>query len=320
MGPAELRGAAAEMNFSGKKILITGATGTVGRPIAEALAATNEVWCLGRFGDPAIRADLQKQGIATVQWNLGTSELDGLPKGFTHVFHSAVIKNDESQSDHIEKHAFAAAQLMHHCRDGEAFIFVSASSVYRRQEPGRLHKEDDLLGDNTPVLETYAMHKNGTEAVVRSLARLYGLRSTIARLSVTFGAQGYGGLPSTFCQLMLDGKPIPTRESPDENWCSPMHSDDYVRQVPLLWAIAAVPATVLNWGGDEAVTQREIAEYVAEITGLPLRFEINPRHRMSAALDSARRRKMIGTCEVDWREGVRRTLKARFPGVIKEAA
>lgn len=300
-----------------KKILITGASGTVGRPVAEALARENEVWCLGRFGDEAVRAALEGQGIQVFRWDLGTSGLEGLPGGFTHVFHSAVIKNDEDQATHIDKHAFATAQLMHHCRDGEAFIFVSASSVYRRQELGRRHREDDLLGDNTPVIETYAMHKNGAEAVVRALARLYGLRSTIARLSVTFGPQGYGGLPSAFYKLMSEGKPVPARASPDENWCNPMYSDDYIRQVPLLWDVAAVPATVLNWGGDEAVTQRQIAEYVAQITGAPLRFELDERHRMSAAFDNTRRRALIGDCQVDWREGVRRTLEARFPGSVK---
>jgi UDP-glucuronate 4-epimerase len=300
-----------------KKILITGATGTVARPVAEALARDNEVWCLGRFGDGEVKAALQAQGINLLYWDLGVSGLDGLPGGFTHVFHSAVIKNGEDQATHIDKHAFATAQLMHHCRGAEAFTFISASSVYRRQEPGRRHREEDHLGDNTPVLETYCMHKNGAEAVVRALSRLYGLRSTIARLSVTYGALGYGGLPSTFLGLMLEGKPVPARASPDENWCNPLHEDDFIRQAPLLWDVAAVPATVVNWGGDEAVTQRQIAEYVSEITGVPVRFELNERHRMSCAFDNTRRMALIGACEVPWREGVRRSLEARFPDVVK---
>lgn len=300
-----------------KKILITGASGTVGRPLAESLVKDNEVWCLGRFGDEAVRAALEAQGIKLFKWDLGVSYLEGLPGGFTHVFHSAVIKDADTQENHIEKHAFAAAQLMHHCRDGEAFVFISASSVYRRQELGRRHREDDLLGDNTPVLETYAMHKNGTEATVRALSRLYGLKSTIARLSVTFGPQGYGGLPATFFKLMLEGQPVPVRASPDENWCNPMYADDVIRQAPLLWDVASVPATVLNWGGDEAVTQRDIAEYVSQITGVPVTYAFKERHRMSCGFDNTRRLSLIGPCEVDWREGVRRTLEARFPGSVK---
>lgn len=304
----------------GKKVLITGASGTVGRPVAESLVRENEVWCLGRFSDPQTRAELEAQGMKLLDWNLGVSGIEDLPSGFTHVFHAAVIKNDDDQASHIDKHAFAAAQLMHHCRDGEAFIFISASSVYRRQNLGRPFREDDFLGDNTPVLETYAMHKNGTEAVVRALARLYGLRSTIARLSVTFGPQGYGGLPSTFFKLMLAGEPVPVRASPDENWCSPLYEDDFVRQAPLLWEAASVPATVLNWGGDEAVTQRDIAEYISALTGIPVRYAFKRSHRMSGALDPSRRQALIGRCRVDWREGVRRTLAARFPDHVRLSA
>ena len=41
-----------------KKILITGATGQVGRPIAESLAKDNEIWCAARFSVRASRAAL----------------------------------------------------------------------------------------------------------------------------------------------------------------------------------------------------------------------------------------------------------------------
>ncbi len=303
--------------LTNKKILITGASGTVARPVAEALAANNEVWCLGRFGDPQVRAALLAKGIKLFQWDLGLSSLDGLPGGFTHVFHSAVIKNVDDFNSQVDRHAFATAQLMTHCRDGEAFIFVSASSVYRRLDFGHLHKETDPLGDSSPLVETYSTHKNGAEAVVRALARVYGLRSIIARLSVTYGPVGYGGLPATIYAAMSAGKPMPVRASPEENWCSPMHTDDVVRQVPLLWEAASVPATAVNWGGDEAIRQQDMIDYIAEITGIPVLTEVNPRHRMSCAFDNTLRQKLIGKCEVPWREGVRRTLEARFPGAVK---
>ncbi|MER5850831.1 hypothetical protein ABT126_28345 [Streptomyces sp. NPDC002012] len=51
---------------NGKKILVTGGTGQVARPVAEAFARDNEVWCLGRFGDPAARRALEDAGARTV--------------------------------------------------------------------------------------------------------------------------------------------------------------------------------------------------------------------------------------------------------------
>ena len=35
-----------------QKVLVTGATGQVARPIAEQLNANNEVWAAARFSDP----------------------------------------------------------------------------------------------------------------------------------------------------------------------------------------------------------------------------------------------------------------------------
>ncbi|MEI5034551.1 hypothetical protein RB201_23020 [Streptomyces sp. S1A(2023)] len=57
--------------MSAKKILITGGTGQVARPLAEALAPENEVWCLGRFGAPDIERQLNVQGINTWRWGHG---------------------------------------------------------------------------------------------------------------------------------------------------------------------------------------------------------------------------------------------------------
>jgi len=47
----------------GAKILITGPTGQVASPIAQALAADNEVWGIARFTNAAARVDLEKAGI-----------------------------------------------------------------------------------------------------------------------------------------------------------------------------------------------------------------------------------------------------------------
>ena len=92
-----------------------------------------EMWAReGADLKPAVRAALQAKGIMLLRWDLGQSDLDGLPRGFTHVFHSAVIKNVDDFNSQVDRHAFATAQLMTHCRDAEAFLFISASSVLFR--------------------------------------------------------------------------------------------------------------------------------------------------------------------------------------------
>jgi nucleoside-diphosphate-sugar epimerase len=58
-------GEAEELNdrLIGEKVLVTGATGQIGFPLAENLAHDNEVWGLARFGDHASRARAEAVGI-----------------------------------------------------------------------------------------------------------------------------------------------------------------------------------------------------------------------------------------------------------------
>jgi nucleoside-diphosphate-sugar epimerase len=302
--------------ISGRKILITGGTGTVGRPVAEALAADNEVWCLGRFGDADVRAALEQVGVTTHVWNMGVDPLDGVPRDFTHVLHAAVLKGIDDFDTQIEVNGTAVATLMTHCASLAAFLFVSSSAVYKRLDPAHRHRETDPLGGSSPYLTSYPTQKVGSEAVVRSLARTFGIPSTIGRLSVTYGPYGYGGLPARFFERMLAGEPVPVPIGHD-NWCNPMHTDDVVRQVPLLWEVASVPATVVNWAGDEVVGQAEMMRYVSDLTGVPLTLEETEANRSSYALDNTRRIGLIGRCEVPWRDGVRRTIEARFAGAVR---
>jgi UDP-glucuronate 4-epimerase len=303
--------------ISGKKILVTGASGTVARPAAEALAKENEVWCIGRFGDAAARDALESQGMTIHRWDMANLEpLEGLPTDFTHVMHSAVLKGVDDWQTQIEVNGGATAMLMLHCRDAEAFLFVSSSTVYQELEPEHLHTETDPLGGESAYMPFYTTQKIGTEAVVRSLATAFDLPSTIARLSVTYGPYGYGGLPARYFELMQAGTPMPISEGHDD-YCMPLHTDDVARQVPLLWGVAEVPATVVNWGGDEVVGQMEIMEYISELTGVPATFEASKVSRRSHAFDNTRRISLIGQCEVDWHDGVRRTLEARFPGAVR---
>jgi nucleoside-diphosphate-sugar epimerase len=62
------------------KILMTGATGMVGQPIATELARTNEVWAVGRFGDAQVRAAMEDAGVRTLRADLAGTDLPALPE------------------------------------------------------------------------------------------------------------------------------------------------------------------------------------------------------------------------------------------------
>ncbi|MBP2405825.1 nucleoside-diphosphate-sugar epimerase [Streptomyces syringium] len=306
--------------MTGKKILVTGGTGQVARPVAEALAAGNDVWCLGRFGTPGVERELRERGITTWRWDMDdTSEyaLKGLPEDFTHVIHSAVRRGEDGDFNAaVEVNAVAAGRLMTHCRTAEAFLYVSTGALYARQTLDHAYTESDPVDGVADWLPAYPVGKIATEGAVRAFARVLGLPTTIARLNIAYGPGGYGGVPMLYFQRMLAGEPIAVPRS-GQNWCSLLYTDDLVAQVPRLWDAASVPSTLVNWGGDESVGITDCVRHIEELTGVPARLVPSDVTRETYRFDPTLRRALTGPCEVTWRDGIHRTLEALYPDHIK---
>ncbi|MER0241408.1 NAD(P)-dependent oxidoreductase [Streptomyces sp. HSW2009] len=302
--------------MEGKKILITGGTGQVARPVAEALAVRNEVWCLGRCGTPGRARAPAERGITTRYWDLSDGSptaLADVPRDFTHVLHAAVRRGEDGDFDAaVEANAVATGALMHHCRTADAFLYVSTGAVYARQTLDHPYREGDPLDGVADWLPPYPVAKIAAEGAARAVARVLGLPTTVARLNIAYGPGGYGGVPMLYFRRMLAGEPIPVPTS-GQNWCSPLHTDDLVRQVPLLWEVAAVRATVVNWGGDEAVGITDCVRELERLTGGAPRLVPSEVTRETYAFDATLRRELIGSCTVDWRAGLRRSLAAHHP-------
>ncbi|WEV25423.1 NAD(P)-dependent oxidoreductase [Streptomyces sp. 71268] len=302
--------------MEGKKILVTGGTGQVARPVAEALAERNEVWCLGRFGTPGVARALAERSITTRYWDMNDTSptaLDGLPTDFTHVLHSAVRRGEDGDFDAaVAANAVSTGRLMAHCASAEAFLYVSTGALYARQTLDHAYRESDPLGGVADWLPAYPVAKIAAEGAARAFARVLGLSTTIARLNIAYGPGGYGGVPMLYFRRMLAGEPIAVPLQ-GQNWCSPLHTDDLVRQVPLLWEVATTGATIVNWGGDERVGITDCLRYLEELTGVAPRLVPSEVTRETYAFDPTVRRGLIGDCVVGWREGLRRTLAAHHP-------
>jgi nucleoside-diphosphate-sugar epimerase len=306
--------------LTGKKILITGATGQVARPVAEALAKDNEVWCLGRFGDAEARQELLSHGIRTWRWDMGTECLDGLPDDFTHVMHSAFHRGDGRDFNAtVDINCGAIGRLMMHCRRAEAFLFVSTGAVYAHQSLDHRYTETDALGGRALWFPTYPICKIASEGTVRALATTLSLPTTIARLNVAYGPYGHGGVHILFLRKIIAGQPI---EIPQvgQNWCSPIHTDDVARQVPLLWSVATAPALVVNWGGDDVVGMTDAMNYLAQLSGSAAIYANSDVTRETHAFDNTLRKSLIGECTVGWRDGFRRTLEVHLPDLVSTAS
>jgi UDP-glucuronate 4-epimerase len=300
-----------------KKMLFTGGTGQALRPALEAMAANNEVWALARFGDPAVRADLEAKGIHCYPWTMGEGDLADLDDDFTHVVHAAPYRGQPSSNTTAQANAVGAGMLMHHCRTADAFIFVSTFGVYARPPmPDHLIAEDDLLGGSSPFAPTYPVGKMAAEGAVRAFAHVLDLPTTIARLNVGYGPTGWGGVPVEFFARVLAGEPLWMPSDGTEIWASPISTDDITAFLPGLFDIAAPTATIVNVAGDEAVRMRDYMTFLADEAQLPVTFVPSDESRRSFASDNTRRKALLGDCAVHWKAGMREAIEAHYPGAF----
>ncbi len=298
--------------LSGKKILVTGPAGQIAFPLAEYLARENEVWGVARFTVEGSRERVEAAGVKAVTADLTAGDFSALPTDFEYVLHLAADQSPGYDYDSaIRGNAEATGLLMAHCRKAKAFMVMSTHSVYKPQEdPLHLFFETDPLGDvNSSLSPPYSMSKIGQEAVARTCARLFDLPVVIARMNASYGPNG--GLPAYHGDAIAAGNPVVTRWDPCPY--SPIFQDDINEQTEGLLDAASVPATIVNWGGDEAVSVQEWSAYLGELSGLPVKLEVvsTPGTLRGSIADASRRRAFTGPCRVSWRDGLRETWNAR---------
>jgi nucleoside-diphosphate-sugar epimerase len=306
--------------LTGEKILITGVAGQIGFPMARRLARDNEVWGLARFTDPTARQRVIDAGITPVVCDLGAGDFADVPADFTRVIHlAAYMAPGADYEAAMRDNAEATGLLLQHCRRARSALVMSTHSVYKPQDdPHFVFTETSPLGDcNNPLSAPYSVSKIAEEGVARFCARAFGLPVTIARMNASYGPNG--GLPAIHAAMLAESGAVTTRWDP----CmySPIYEDDINDQVSPLLEAATVPATIVNWAGDEPVSAQDWCAYAGELMGIDAAVNVTPvpNTLRGSVADNARRIAITGPCRVDWREGMRRTIAARHPDLYRRA-
>ncbi|MEM7410870.1 MAG: NAD(P)-dependent oxidoreductase [Myxococcota bacterium] len=303
------------MGLEGQKILVTGPAGQIAFPLSRSLAEKNEVWGIARFSDARTRERCDQVGITTRAVDLAEPDWQDLPDDFDYVLHlaAAILPGDDFDAA-LRINAEGTGHVMARFANAKACLMMSTCGVYASPADGDAPVVESaaLGGSHQPYAPTYCISKIGQEAVARFAARNHALPTTIARMNAAYGDNG--GLPAMLAHQVIAEQPIPLL--PGHSTCSPIHEDDIARHVPGLLAAASVPATIVNWGGDEPVPLREMCEYIAEQVGKTARCIESPDGIHQYRLDPTLRTKLAGPCEVPWREGVRRMLEARHPEAL----
>lgn len=294
------------MTLSGARILVTGATGQVALPVALALAADNEVIAIARFTDEAKRARLEAQGVQCISVDLARGSLDDVPADVDFVCNFAVVKSNKWDLD-ISGNAEAAGLLLAHCREARAFLHCSSTGVYEAAG-GVPQRETDPLGDNHRVMmPTYSISKIAAEAAVRTACRTFEVPTVITRLCVPYGDEG--GWPAFHLAMLRAGRPVPVHPNQPNNF-SPIHEADIIAMLPAMLSAASVPATIVNWGGDETVSIEEWSAYLGELTGTEVNFEITTNTIGGIPTENTKRTEIAGPTRVHWKDGMNQMVAA----------
>lgn len=299
--------------LEGKKILVTGPAGQIAFPLASTLAQSNEVWGIARFTDPVARERVESAGVRAHAGDLATGEFAGLPDDFDYVLHLATYRSGGLDYDQaLRVNAEGTQLLLEHCRSSAAVLVMSTSEVYKPQaDPHHRYRESDPLGDSNSLIDpTYSVSKISQEAVARACARAYDIPVVIARMNASYGDNG--GLLAYHLDWILSGKPVMVKWDPA--MYSPIHEDDIFGQTEALLGAAGVPATIVNWAGDEPVSAQEWCAYMGELTGIAPQVTVRevPGGIRGVVNDVSRRASITGPCEVPWRTGVQGLVEHRL--------
>lgn len=288
--------------LAGMKILVTGASGAVATPIVRALSGDNDVYALARLRTQGDGQKLHENGATPVPFDLAAGSFDDLDDDYDLVLNFAVRRStDDDFEQEMVTGAEAIGLLMQHCQRARAFFHCSSTAVYR--PPGdHPAREVDPLGDHHgSQLPTYSIGKIVAEGVARSGARAYGLPTVIARLGVPYGS--VWGWPTRHLEDIAAGRPLVVHPT-DPMMFSLIHERDIIDQLGALVDSAAVPATVVNWGGDEAVRMQEWCALMGDLVGTDPVYRTSDRAFRGAPVDASRRTAITGPTRVPWREGM----------------
>lgn len=294
-------------SLEGRRILVTGATGAVAAPLVRALAPANQVSALARFRDPDALRAFESLGVATLPFDLSADRFDAIPDAFDVVLHFAVDRATGGSFDReLTASSEATVLLMQRCTSASAFLQCSSNAVYQ-PNGGRPVDEAAPLGDShRSHYPTYSIGRIAAEAAARSGSRAFSVPTVIARLNVPYGS--VWGWPARHARQLLAGEPIAVH--PTDDRFSPIHEDDLVGQIGAIVGAASVPATVVNWAGDDAASVREWCDVLAAELGVPARYAVAPNAFAGANADVTRRRIITGPATVGWRDGMRRLAAA----------
>lgn len=294
--------------LTGARVLVTGASGLFGRPLAHAFSTHNEVWALARFTDPTVRNEFDAAGIATITADVAVMDHDRLPDVDYVVHAGAMLPSTGSERDReatFEVNVQATGRLLRHYSGVRGFLYCSSGSCYAYQGQRPL-REDDPFGLHNGI-ETYAASKIAAESLVTFLSRQQTTPTTIIRIFTMYGTTS--GTVTKRIDMVRDGTTIPVYPDGLNHQC-PLYVDDAVRLAQRALLVAGVPPVVVNFAGSETTSVQEYCQEAGRLLGITPVFREDPRAYYPIWPDVTLMHELLGHCRMSVAEGVAAVVNA----------
>lgn len=270
------------------KILVTGATGFIGRRLVPALSKEHEVFALTRKS-----SDLS-----------GPFETGEWPRAVDGIIHlaQANVALPEGASELFMVNTLSTQRLLEYgCAAGAScFILASTGDVYG-ERPGKFQETDAAQPRSL-----YEISKYGAEALVQAYAGK--LRTCIVRLFHPYGpGQSHRLIPRMIESIRL-GKTI-TLHAEGRPYVTPLFITDVVLALERL--LHSSFQGIVNVAGDEAVSIRQLAEIIGKQLGKQPVFRERGETRGDLVGDNTKMKKTLGISSlVRLSEGIQKVLDA----------
>ncbi|WP_197681793.1 NAD-dependent epimerase/dehydratase family protein [Actinopolymorpha singaporensis] len=283
------------------RLLVTGATGKVGRALVDRLQGTCEIRALCH------NRSLDVDGVESVFGSIADRDaVRQAMAGVTHVVHLATCK--ETPDEIMDVAVKGLFWLLEEARESpafERFVLIGGDAavghfVYKHPVPVTETQR------HTAYEGCYALSKVLEEVMLEQYQIAYGLNSTCLRApwimdrddfrySLSFGTDQFGGppwrelvdgdVPEGAVPLALDADGHPLKR----NF---VHVSDLVEAIAIALEHPAALGQTFNICMDEPVDYQQVADHLASTRGLPAVKVPTPHH--STWLDNAKAKLLLG--------------------------
>ena len=304
------------------KILVTGGAGFIGSNFIRYVLKTRKDWKIVNYDKLTYAGNLanleevaDRPNYTFIKSDIcDNSAVEAAMRGCDAVVHFAaeshVDRSIYAPAPVIEtniKGTFTLLEVARALRIGR-FLHVSTDEVYGDMPPGEFADENSALQPSSP----YSASKAGSDLLVLSYVRTYGLSALITRSSNNYGPYQF---PEKFLPLMitnaLDRKPLPIYGDGKQqrDW---LHVEDNCRGILAVLENGRVGESY-NIGGLDIEENLTVARRVLELTERPESLlsyvKDRPGHDRRYALRCNKMEEHLGwKPQISLQEGLRQTI------------